>query len=156
MDEPRPEAAIAALDGLYMWPAAKPPLTLFGSCFGRLMLTRERILFLSTGSNVGMELLFRIIAGPLAVPLLGPRTTDHLDLSAVANEGSLSGRLEHVTHARVERRWDFSSYLVIETAGTSSLPAICSFASRYGQNRRRLLEFVESLESTRAIAPHRG
>lgn len=155
MDEPRQEAVIDVLEGLYMWPAAKPGRTLFGSCFGRLMLTGERLLFLSTGANVGMELLFKVMLGPLAGPLLGQTTTHQLDLSALTNDGSLSGRLEHITISRVARRWSLGTYLVIETAGTRSLPPVCSFMTRYGWGRDRMLAFWKNLESTRAIAPRR-
>ena len=82
----------------------------------------------------------------------GKTTTDQLDLSALRNEGSLSGQLDHITSSRVLRRWDLSNYLVVETAGTSSLPSICSFMTRLGRSRGRLLAFHQALESTRALA----
>jgi hypothetical protein len=153
MDELTQEAVIDVLDGLYMWPAAKPGWTLFGSRLGRLMLTGERLMFLSTGANIGMELIFATFFGPLAG--LSRKTTDHLDVSALTNDGSLSGRLEHITSTRVARSWLMGSYLVVETAGTRSLPPACSFMTRYGWGRDRMLAFRQNLESTRAVAPRR-
>ena len=151
MEDQVPETVVEVFDSLYMWRTAKPGVTLFGSYVGRAMLTRHRFLFLSTGATgVGRELLFAAVGGPLARLTLGQTTTDQLDLSALRNEGSLSGRLDHITSSRVVRRWDLSNYLVIETAGTRSLPSICSFMTRYGQSRGRLLAFRQALESMRA------
>jgi hypothetical protein len=151
------EIVIDALDGLHMWRAAKPGVTLFGSLVGRVLLTSQRFLFLSTGtSGIGKEFLFAAAGGPLVRLTLGQTTTDQLDLSALGNEGSLSGRLEHVTGSRVVRRWDLSSYLVVETAGTLGLPPICSFMTRLGFNRGRLLAFRQTLESTRTLTTGRS
>jgi hypothetical protein len=148
MDERRPETVIDVFDDLYMWLAAKPGMTLFGSYFGSAMLTSERFLFLSAGTGVGKQ-LFGIVGGSVASLTLGQTTTDQLDLGALRNEGSLSGGLHHITSTRVGWRWDFSSYLVVETAGTRSLPAACSFMTRFGQSRSRLLAFRQTLESIR-------
>lgn len=156
MDEQKQEAVVDAFDGLYMWRAARPGMTLIGSHVGRVLLTTQRFLFLSTGtSGVGKELLFTAVGGPLIRLTLGQTTTDQLDLSALRNEGSLSGRLEHITNSRVARRWDLSNYLVVETAGPASLPPICSFMTRFGQSRGRLLTFRQTLESMRTLAIRR-
>jgi hypothetical protein len=49
----------------------------------------------------------------------------------------------------VDRRWDFSSYLAIETAGTASLPPAAAFMTRYGRHRHDLLRVRATLESAR-------
>jgi len=65
MAERRPETVIDAFDGLYLWPAAKPGMTLIGSRTGRVLLTSQRFLFLSTGtSGIGKQLLFSAVGGP--------------------------------------------------------------------------------------------
>ena len=151
MDNQIPEAVVDALDGLYMWRAGRPGVALLGSHVGRVLLTNHRFLFLSTGARgVSRDLLFTADGG-LTMLTFGQTTTDLLDLSALRNEGSLSGRLDHITSSRVLRRWDLSNYMVVETAGTSSLPSICSFMTRFGRSRRRLLAFRQALESTRAL-----
>ncbi len=150
MDERRRETVIEVFDAPYMWRAAKPGMTLFGSYFGRAMLTSERFLFLSTGtSGVARQLMFGAVGGPIASLTSGQTTADQLDLTALRNEGSLSGRLHHITTTRVGWRWDFSNYLVVETAGTQTLPAAFSLMTRYGQSRGRLLAFRHTLESVR-------
>src|SRR5436190_44242 len=91
MEQRRQETVIDVFDHLYMWLAAKPGMTLFGSHVGRVMLTSERFLFLSTGtSGVGKQLLVGAVGGPVASLTLGQTTTDQLDLGALRNEGSLS------------------------------------------------------------------
>jgi len=158
MDKERPETVVDAFDGLSMWRAAKPGMTLFGSHVGRVLLTTERILFLSSGTNgVARNALVSALGGPLAGLTLGQTKADELDLSALRNESSLSGRLEHIVNSRVARRWDFGSYLVVETTGTRSLPPAFSFMTRYGLSRGRLLAFQNTIESlrTRAVHDHR-
>ena len=155
LDEYIPETVVDTFDALYMWRAAKPGRTLLGAYVGRVVLTSQRFLFLSTGTHgIGKALLVATAGGPLAGLTLGQTKTDQLDLSALRNEGSLSGRLEHISNSRVARPW-FSSYLVIETAGTRSLPPVCSFQTRYGLNRGKLLAFQKTLESARTLAAHR-
>jgi len=155
MHERIPETVVDTFDGLYMWLAAKPGMTMIGTHVGRVLLTNQRFLFLSTGtSGIARGLLFAAAGGPLAGLTLGQTTTDQLDLSALRNEGSLSGRLEHVTDSRVARRWDCSSYLTVETSGTSSLPPVCSLMTRFGQSRGRLLAFQRTLESVRTLSAH--
>lgn len=152
MDQPKPEVVLDAIDGIYMWQAAKPGWTLFGSYVGRLMLTSERILFLSTGvTGVGRTLLFTAVGGPLAGLTFGRTSTEELDLTALREPSSLSGSLQFVTSARVRRRWDLSSYLTVETAGTRSLPPAAAFMTRYGRNGGGLLRFQQALDSARAL-----
>jgi hypothetical protein len=152
MADDTPEVVLDAIDGIYMWRARKPGMTLFGSYVGRLMLTSQRFLFLSSGvSGVGKALLVTAIGGPLAGLTLGQTTTDQLDLSALRNETSVSGRLQFITSARVRRRWDFSTYLTIDTAGTHSLPPVSAYMTRYGRNGAALLRFLHALDAARAV-----
>ena len=138
MDNQIPEVVADALDGMYMWRAARPGVTLFGAYVGRVLLTNHRFLFLSTGATGVSRGWVFTAAGGLTMLTFRKTTTDQLDLSALRNEGSLSGRLDHITSSRVARRWDLSNYLVVETAGTSSLPSVCSFMTRVGLSRGSL------------------
>ena len=66
MGDRTPEIVLDGIDGIYMWRARKPGWTLFGSHVGRILLTNERFLFLSTGvSGLGKAALLTAIGGPL-------------------------------------------------------------------------------------------
>jgi len=156
MEDATAETVLDALDGLYLWRKPKPGMTLFGSYVGCLVITSRRFLFLSTGvSGVGRALGLSF-AGGLPVGLTpGSTLAGAVDLDALGNEGSVSGRLEYVTSARVARRWDLSNYLAVESAAGGGLPASCSVMTRFGRGRTRLLDLHRTLESARAQASRR-
>ena len=151
MEQRTPEIVLDAIDGIYMWRAAKPGRTVFGSYVGRIMVTNHRFMFLSTGvSGVARALAVGVVGGPIAALTLGQTRTDDLDLSALREETSVSGSLHFITEARVHRRL-VSTYLSIETSGTRSLPPIASFMARIGLNRAAIERFHAALESARAL-----
>jgi len=153
MDDATAETVLDALDGLYLWRRPKPGMTLFGSYVGCVLVTSRRFLFLSTGvSGVGRALGFSFARGLPVGLTLGHTSAAEVDLSSLGNEGSVSGRLEYVTSARVMRRWDLSNYLAIESAGGGGLPAACSVMTRFGRGRTRLLALHQTLESARTLA----
>jgi hypothetical protein len=144
------EVEVDALNGIYAWRAPRAGVSLIRSRLGRVVLTTERFLFLSTGtSGVGRDLLLGPVGSSVLRLTVGERRTDELDLRALATDGSLSIALECITHARVERRWDFANYLVLETAGTGVLPRACSFMTKFGFDRKALVRFLETLEWAR-------
>jgi hypothetical protein len=152
MDDSAAETVLDALDGLYLWRKPKPGMTLFGSYVGCVLVTSRRFLFLSTGGGVGRALGLSFAGGVPVGLTLGQIPAAQVDLSSLGNEGSVSGRLEYVTSARVERRWDLSNYLAVESAGGGGLPASCSVMTRFGRGRTRLLALHQTLESARAQA----
>ena len=142
------EVVVDVLDDMYMWRAARAGVTLFGTRVGRVLLTTERFLFLSTGSGLATQLpwgAFRTYA-PISA---GQTRTDQLNLGALQNKGSLNIRLDRITAARVERRWDLSHYLVVEISAAHDAPPVCSFMTRYGFNPGTLAAFVDTLEWAR-------
>ena len=148
-----PEVVLHVFDGLYAWPSPRPGWTLFGAHVGRVLLTTKRFHFLSTGSSgVGKELLYATAGGPAARLALGQTSTEDLDLGAIRHEGSLSLPLRCITGSRVARRWDSTNYLVVEAEGAGGYSRTYSFATRFGQDRRELLELREALEGARARA----
>jgi len=67
--------------------------------------------------------------------------------------------LDHVVASRVARRWDFSNFLAVETAGAGGLPRHASFMTKFGRSRDQLAALQARLEKARAelIAnPYRG
>jgi hypothetical protein len=82
-------------DNVYRWEGPKRKQTLFKAKLGRLVLVPSHLYFLSTGKNaVGRGIVGEIIPLGGVIP---DATTDHLDLSALSEVGSLEipvGRLE--------------------------------------------------------------
>jgi hypothetical protein len=61
------EQILAETDGLYCWKGPKMGMTLFTAKFGKLVLTDQRLLFLSAGkSGAG-----RLVAGAAGLPTFG-------------------------------------------------------------------------------------
>jgi hypothetical protein len=96
--------------------------------------------------------LFNAVGGALLQVTLGQTRTDQLDLSALWNRGSLNLWLDQITRSYVGRKWDFTSYLAVETAGHGP-PHAYSFTSRYGLQRGELLFLQETLERERTLRP---
>ena len=103
------EHVLAVADGIYRWDGPKRKATLLSGPLGRLVLTDRRLLFLSTGKHdvtVG-----KLLAGARGNHLQGGRTdrTDGLDISALANHGSLDLPLEHVRTVELKGMFKFLS-----------------------------------------------
>jgi hypothetical protein len=137
-------------DDFYIWREPKPGGSLLGTFIGRILLTDRRLLFLSSGtSGLAKAALATLIGGPLAAATFGRTKTEGLDVKDVSNEGSLDLPLAHLKACRVTRRWDFSSYLTIETSGERDLPPVCSFMTKLGWNKPFLQMFREDVEEAR-------
>ena len=76
--------------------------TLFSAKLGSLILTNQRPLFLSSGSTDAMQRAARAAS----TPVLGMHSdaTAHLDLSALANPGSLEIPLSAITACKAGRK----------------------------------------------------
>jgi hypothetical protein len=103
------EHVLAVADGIYRWDGPKRKTTLLSGKLGRLVLTNRRLLFLSSGKHdvtVG-----KVLAGARGNHLRAGRTdrTDGLDISALANEGSLDLPLEQVRSAELKGMFKFLS-----------------------------------------------
>ena len=144
------ETVISGGDDFYVWRSPKPGATLIGSFIGRILLTDRRFLFVSAGtSGIGKAALATLIGGPLAGATIGRTRTSGLDESALENEGSLSIPLAHLKSSQVKRRWDFASYLTLETTGALELPPTCAFMTKIGWNRAFLEALRTDIEEAR-------
>ncbi|MBC7865635.1 MAG: hypothetical protein IAF38_21855 [Bacteroidia bacterium] len=109
------EVVIYIADNMRCWSSRKPGMTKFGTYLGRIMITNQRFLFVSSGGSkigaqIGMGLAFGNILGPL---MLGKSLTKDLDLSALQKEGSFVHTFDKISTFKPTKRWDFISYLTI-------------------------------------------
>jgi hypothetical protein len=90
------EQIVAETDGLYCWKGPKMGMTLFSAKFGKLVLTDQRLLFLSAGrSGAG-----RLAAGAAGLPAFGgSRVSVSLD-----QEGSLEVPLTAVLRCEAGKK----------------------------------------------------
>ncbi len=139
------EAVLAECDQLLKWDAPKRKQTVFSAKLGRLVVTDERVLFLSTGSNdltVG-----KALASGFVSPVIGTlsSSTGHLDEGALANDGSLVVPLAAVT--RVEVKGLFKALTIGYRTGEGE--RFASFAPKNGGITGGT-SWVELIEGARA------
>ena len=116
MNEQKREIVLYAEDELQLWHERRPGFSIFGSYTGRVVLTSARLMFLSTGGS-GVER--RLAAGTLGVVgtlVFGQMSTRELDLSALADEGSLAVPLGRITQGSAQRRCDCTNYVGVQYA----------------------------------------
>jgi hypothetical protein len=115
-------------DQIFKWDAPKRKSTLLSAKLGRLVLTSDRLLFLSTGKHdvtVG-----RLVGGAISPVLgLGTASTDDLDLSALENEGSLDLGFDRIVHAELKGMFKFMVVTYRDGAGQE---AHATFAPKNG------------------------
>jgi len=122
------EEIIGQQDRLFRWEGPKRKQTLFSAKLGRLVLTNERLIFLSTGKNdVNVA---RLLGGAVS-PLAGLRTskTEHLDVSALGEAGSLDLPLDRVDGAELKGMFKTLTVTYRDEAGT---PQASTFAPKNG------------------------
>jgi hypothetical protein len=96
------EQILLQSDKVFRWDGPKRKQTLLKAKLGRLVLTNQRLVFLSTGKNditVG-----RVVAGGLGNAALGLRTssTQGLDMSAADAPGGMSIPVERLRSAELK------------------------------------------------------
>lgn len=101
------EKVLHATEGLQRFDKPVPPVFIFGSYLGSLVLTDQRLLFLSAGSS-GAD---RVVIGKL-LGLLTPQSLREVEIN-LEKEGSLSIPRDRVVSCKGHRRWDFGRYLRI-------------------------------------------
>jgi hypothetical protein len=103
------EHVLAVADGIYRWDGPKRKTTLVSAKLGRLVLTNQRLLFLSSGRHD--VTLGKVLAGASGNLVRGLRTdrTDDLDITALGNAGSLDLPLEQVRTVELKGLFKFLS-----------------------------------------------
>ena len=115
-------------DKIFKWDAPKRKSTLLSAKLGRLVLTSDRLLFLSTGKH---DVTVGRVLGGAMTPLvgLGTSSTADLDLSALENEGSLDLRFDQIVDAELKGMFKFLVLTYRDGAGTE---AHATFAPKNG------------------------
>ncbi len=95
------EEIVMQQDKVFRWEGPKRKQTLLSAKLGRLVLTNQRLLFLSTGKNdVNAKKLLGGAVTPLAV--LHTSSTADLDLSALQAQGGLEVPLSAIESAELK------------------------------------------------------
>lgn len=113
-------------DKLYCWNATKPGATLAKATKGRLVLTANHIVFLSSGKS---DITFRILVGGAAFG----RGTSGLDESALSNPGSFAIPLDRCT-VRAAKKGMMSRYLHIAFVDDDGVTQEVSLMTKNGGN----------------------
>ena len=96
------EEVLIDADKVFHWPGPKRKQTLFSATLGRLILTNERLLFLSTGKHdVTAKRLLAGAAGNAFVSLT-TGSTQQLDISAVENKGGIAIPASNIQSAELK------------------------------------------------------
>jgi len=125
------ETVVRSESEVYRWEGPKARMTLSGTMLGTLVLTDERLLFLSTGGNdAARRVRAAALGGALAGELAASRT-GALDLSALDAPGSFAVPLDQVAGARAARRWDATKYLSVDLHDRGA-PVACALMRKMG------------------------
>ncbi len=113
------ETVLFISDNMRCWNSRKPGFTKFNTYLGRIVVTNQRFVFLSSGgSKLGAILGANLLGGALLGPLiLGKSLTKGLELEALSNEGSFDLAFNEITFIDAIRRWDFAGYLTVQFNG---------------------------------------
>lgn len=95
------EQLIVQEDGVFRWEGPKRKSTVINAKLGRLVLTSERLVFLSSGNNDLSAGKFLAGAATSTAVLVTSSTTD-LDETALQNPGSLQVPLDRITSAELK------------------------------------------------------
>jgi hypothetical protein len=96
------EHVVLEADRIYRWEGPKMKATLFSAKLGRLVLTDQRLMFLSTGKSDAANLAARAAINPMLATRGG--STAGLDDAALANDGSLSVPLAAITRCEAGKK----------------------------------------------------
>lgn len=109
------ETILFISDNMRCWNSATPGFWKWGTYLGRIAVTNQRVLFLSSGSSkMGSILAAGLLAGPfLSALMIGKSLTYDLELEASKNEGSFAVAMKDITEIKAVRRWDLAAYLSI-------------------------------------------
>jgi len=120
------ETVILSADRIFKWDGPKRKQTLVKAKLGRLVLTNERLVFLSTGKN---DLSIRRLAsgamGPEAAFTVSK--TSSLDLSALTNEGAVDVPVRNLRGAELHGMFKVMTVRWVDDLGTEH---VATFAEK--------------------------
>ena len=139
------EQLVAEADRIYCWGGPKMKATLFSAKLGRLVLTDQRLVFLSTGKSDAAKLAAK---AALASPIAATRghSTAALDEDALHNEGSLSIPVGDIKSCEVGKK----RALVVTYRDESGIDRAHTFGEKLGMPARD--DWVDRINAMRARA----
>lgn len=141
------EEVLIDADKVFHWPGPKRKATLFSATLGRLVLTNERLVFLSTGKHDVTAK--RLIAGAAAPGLGGLTTskTDQLDISAVENKGGMAIPASNIQSAELKGMFKVLTITYTDETGETKAS---TFAPKNGgmPNGPTWVELLEQAKSS--------
>jgi hypothetical protein len=147
------EQALRAEDRIHLWASGKAGMCILGAPVGQLLLTRERLLFLSAGtSGVPRRVAATLALGVVGHALFGKTPTEALDLSALANEGSQAIPLVDLLEVDVGRRLEVTSYLRVRFLLPDRTEFEVSFAPEFGWRKGEAETWASAIDQARASA----
>lgn len=123
------EEAILLADGIYCWPGPKRKQLLTSATLGRVLLTSERLLFLSSGKHDVTVKKMLAGAGGNAATGLKTADTGDLDLTALDNKGSLEIPLYNIRASELKGMFKYLVVHYLDAAGSGSA---ATFAPKNG------------------------
>lgn len=125
------ETIIMSADSLYRWKGPKMKSTLMGTKLGTLVLTNQRLLFLSSGKNDVLKRAAGAAVGGGIGGLAAAESTANLDLSALANEGSMDIPLATIIDTGWTKKM-FSNFLWVTLRAADGSQEAWTFATQHG------------------------
>ncbi len=138
------ENVLRWVDAMMCWPRERPGLANRGSFLGSLVLTNQRLLFLSTGGSRWLNRVLGTAAGSfLGALAVGRALTEDLDLGILGNAGSLEIPLVQILLCQAKRRWDFGAYLTVRWAEDGACQRVASWMTEFGVKMANLREMEQ-------------
>lgn len=127
MGRPVDLPVLGQADRIYRWEGPKRKQTLFSAKLGRLLLTPSHLIFLSTGKS---DVAKRMALGAISPSAgMGTSATEHLDMSALEQEGSLVVPLTQLAGCELKGMF---KVLTITYRDESGQEAASTFAPKNG------------------------
>jgi hypothetical protein len=125
------EQVVLLTDGVFRWDGPKRKATIIGANLGRVVLTDQRLLFLSSGSNdltVGKVVASGLSRG-VSAAFEKSSSTESIDLSGLDAKGGLEVPVSSITGAELKGMF---KYLVVRYKDQSGAEQATTFCPKNG------------------------
>lgn len=127
------ELSLEGENQIHVWRGERPSLSILGAPVGQLLLTSERLLFLSAGtSGVPRRVAATLALGVVGHVLFGKTPTAELDLGALENAGSVAIALAEVQSVEVGRRLEARAFVQVRWRAADGVDEVAAFAPELG------------------------
>jgi hypothetical protein len=119
------EQLVLVADKVFRWEGPKRKATIIGANLGRVVLTDQRLLFLSTGSNdlsAGKVIASGLTRGATALRV---SSTESLDVGGLDAKGGLELPLSSITGAELKGMFKYLVVRYKDQSGTEQATTFC-------------------------------